>query len=131
MATPGTPKPAPQGSWLALVYYYIATTIGLAVLIGGLIGGLHGLVTTALPQFSDEVRYNSYVATAPDGSKTEVTPQDEEQARADARERARIGGLADALYGGVAVIVGGPVFFWHLRQARRREPGLLAPTTRS
>jgi hypothetical protein len=113
------------GFWLPSVYYYVATAIGLIVVLIGLIGGLRGLVTAALPQLSSEVRYAaSPVYGKPDGSV--VTPQDKEQAKADAMAQARIGGYADALYGAVAVVVGGPVFWWHLRQARRREPELLA-----
>ena len=57
---------------------------------------------------------------------TKVSPVDEDEARADAIDRARLGGYADALYGAVAVVVGAPVFAWHLRQARRREPDLAA-----
>ncbi len=109
------------GGWLPQVYYYLATAIGLAILLVGLIGGLHGLVTAALPQLSSEARYAAPV-TAPDGSKSPATQEERNQARADALERARLGGLADAVYGGVTVLVGLPVFWWHLRQARRREP---------
>jgi ABC-type cobalamin transport system permease subunit len=61
-----------------------------------------------------------------------MAPADEAKAKADAIERARLGGYSDALYGAVTVAVGAPVFLWHLRQARRREPELLAaqsPTT--
>jgi hypothetical protein len=106
-----------------MVYYYLATAIGLVVLLFGLIGGLRGLVTAAVPQISSDVRYASY-PVKPDG--TPAAPTDEAKARADAIDRARIGGYADALYGAVAVVVAMPVFVWHLRQARRREPDLLA-----
>jgi ABC-type cobalamin transport system permease subunit len=111
------------GWWLPMVYYYLATAIGLVVLLFGLIGGLRGLVTAAIPEISSEVRYSSYIMK-PDG--TQASPAEEDKLRADAIERARIGGYADALYGAVAVVVGLPVFVWHLRQARRREPELLA-----
>jgi hypothetical protein len=113
------------GFWLPSVYYYVATAIGLSIMLFGLIGGLRGLVTAALPQLSGEVRYASSASyPKPDG--TVATPQDKEQAKADAMDQARLGGYADALYGAVAVAVGAPVFWWHLRQARRREPELLA-----
>jgi hypothetical protein len=115
------------GWWLPMVYYYLATAIGLVVLLFGLIGGLRGLVTAAIPEVSSEVRYSGYVMK-PDG--TQATEAEEAELRGDAIERARIGGYADALYGAVAVVVGLPVFVWHLRQARRREPELLAaPST--
>jgi hypothetical protein len=112
------------GWWLPMVYYYLATAIGLVVLLIGLIGGLRGLVTAAVPELSNEVRYSTYVVK-PDG--TPADPGQEAELREDALERARIGGYADALYGAVAVVVALPVFGWHLRQARRREPDLLAP----
>ena len=115
-----------SGWWLPMVYYYLATAIGLVILLVGLIGGLRGLVAAALPELSNDVRYSADMIK-PDG--TRISPTDEERARADAIERARLGGYADALYGGVAVVVGLPVFAWHLRQARRREPELLSATT--
>jgi hypothetical protein len=111
------------GWWLPMVYYYLATAIGLVVLLFGLIGGLRGLVTAAIPEVSSDVRYSSYVIK-PDG--TQASPAEEDKLHADAIERARIGGYADALYGAVTVVVALPVFAWHLRQARRREPELLA-----
>jgi ABC-type cobalamin transport system permease subunit len=107
--------------WLPSVYYYLATVIGLSVLLFGLVGGLRGLVTAALPQISSEVRYSAYEVRSPDGTVKGMTAEDKAAAKADAIERARIGGYADALYGAVAVLVGAPVFLWHLRQARRRE----------
>jgi hypothetical protein len=118
------------GWWLPMIYYYLATAIGLVVLLFGLISGLRGLVTAAVPELSDEARYTSYVY-GPNG--TPINKSEEAELRADAIERARIGGYADALYGAVTVVVALPVFVWHLRQARRREPELLAaqanPTT--
>ena len=111
------------GWWLPMVYYYLATAIGLVVLLVGLIGGLRGLVTAAIPEISSDVRYSSYIMK-PDG--TQASQAEEDKLRADAIERARLGGYADALYGAVTVAVGLPIFVWHLRQARRREPELLA-----
>ncbi len=113
------------GFWLPSLYYYLAAAIGLVIALVGVIGGLRGLVTAALPQIASEVRYAGYPGTTgPTGAP--LTPQERDQARADAIAAARVGGYADALYGTVAVIVGTPVFVWHLRQARRREPELLA-----
>jgi hypothetical protein len=129
VAAMGSPEEAQMatqhrpGWWLPMVYYYLATAIGLVVLLIGLIGGLRGVVNAALPELSSDIRYSSYLIK-PDG--TQLSPAEEEKARADAIERARLGGYGDALYGAVAVVVGLPVFVWHLRQARRREPELLA-----
>jgi hypothetical protein len=117
------------GAWLPSVYYYLAAIVGLVILLVGLIGGLRGLVTAAVPGISNEVRYPAYApAFDKTGNPITPTPDEEARARADAEERARIGGLADALYGAVAVVVATPVFLWHLRQARRREPELLGLT---
>ncbi len=110
------------GWWLPMVYYYLATAIGLVVLLFGLISGLRGLVTAAVPELSNDVRYGSYVY-GPNGTPANKS---EAELRADAIERARVGGYADALYGAVSVVVALPVFVWHLRQARRREPELMA-----
>jgi hypothetical protein len=115
------------GAWLPSVYYYVATAIGLIIMLIGLVGGLRGLVTAAVPEISNDVRYSSVATPAgkPDGSTP--TQQEQQQAHDDAVHRARIGGYADALYGAVSVVVGAPVFWWHLRQARRREPELMSP----
>ena len=115
------------GAWLPMVYYYLATAIGLAILLFGLVGGLRGLVTAALPQLSSEARYATYQPAAPDGSPAKLTEQESAQARKNTLEQARIGGFSDALSGAVGVVVGLPVFVWHLRQARRREPELHGP----
>jgi len=115
-----------RGRWIPLVYYYVATLIGLTILLVGLIGGLQGLVKAAIPQISDEVRFAEQERPVfrDDGRRDQEEESDEERARrkADAIERARIGGLAAGLNGLVAVVVGAPVFAWHLRQARRKEP---------
>ncbi|MBW3589793.1 MAG: hypothetical protein KY429_10275 [Actinobacteria bacterium] len=119
-------QPQPRkGRWIPLVYYYVATLIGLTILLIGLIGGLQGLVKAAIPQISDEVRFAERErAVFPDDARRDPKESDEEhdRRRADAIERARIGGLAAGLNGMVAVVVGAPVFAWHLRQARRKEP---------
>jgi hypothetical protein len=93
----------------------------------GLVGGLRGLVTAALPEISSDVRYSTVAPVPGKPDATTLTPQEQQQAHDDAVHRARIGGYADALYGAVSVVVGAPVFWWHLRQARRREPELMAP----
>lgn len=113
------------GAWLPLVYYYLATVIGLGILLFGVVGALRGAVDAALPQLSSEARYLAYETRAPDGAKEELTEQEREALRAEALERARLGGIAEILYGAVGIAVGLPVFVWHLRQARRREPELL------
>jgi hypothetical protein len=116
-----------RGSWLPHVYYYLATAVGLIILLIGLIGGLRGLVTAAFPEISSEVRYAATIPYPVEKTGTTLTPAEQEQLRQDAIHRARIGGYADALNGAVAVVVGAPVFWWHLRQARRREPELSVP----
>jgi hypothetical protein len=119
---------ARKGRWLPLVYYYLATAVGLAILLFGLIGTLQGLLTAALPQVSSEARYA--VLEAPKlepraDQSSEPTEAERERAEKQAIERARLGGFERALRGVVNLVVGAPVFFWHLRQARRREPELL------
>jgi hypothetical protein len=115
------------GAWLPSVYYYVATAIGLIITLVGLIGGLRGLVTAALPEISSEVQNVSVAPVPGKPIGSTLTPQDQQQAHDDAVHRARVGGYADALNGAVAVVVGAPVFWWHLRQARRREPELTSP----
>jgi hypothetical protein len=62
----------PRRRWLPLVYYYLATLVGLVVLLFGVIGGLNGLVQAALPQLAPEVRFAvSERAPAPEGGQAE------------------------------------------------------------
>lgn len=112
-----------RGRWIPLVYYYLATVIGLSIMLVGLIGGLQGLVKAAIPQISDEVRFAR--ADRPidrNGRVVEISELDEERAKAEAVENARLSGFAAALEGLVTAVVGTPIFLWHLRQARRSEP---------
>lgn len=114
---------ARRGRWLPLVYYYLATIVGLTITLVGVIGGLHGLVQAVLPEAGDEVRFSVVEPRfAPDGREIEFSDVQQEKIRADAIERARIGGYFNALQGLVTAVVGVPVFLWHLRQARRKEP---------
>lgn len=115
-----------RGRWIPVVYYYLATAVGLAITLVGLIQGLHGLVIAAIPQVSDEVRFISVERHfGPEGEKVRLTEEEKTEAREEAIERARLGGFAGALKGLITALVGAPVFFWHLRQARRREPAWL------
>lgn len=115
-----------RGRWLPLVYYYLATIVGLALVLTGVIGGLHGLVTAAFPSTSPEVIF-SEPRFDPEGRPIGETATEKAEREADARERARLGAFAGAIRGGITGLVGAPVFFWHLRQARRKEPEWLGP----
>src|SRR5882724_9846850 len=53
--------------WIGLVYYYLATAVGLAIMLAGVIGSLQGLVTAALPRISSEARFADVEAPKPDG----------------------------------------------------------------
>lgn len=112
-----------RGRWIPLVYYYLAAAIGLTIMLVGLIGGLHGLVKSAIPAIADEVRFADVERPiGPDGRREEISEPERERRKAEAIENARLSGFAAALEGLVTAAVGAPVFFWHVRQARRREP---------
>ena len=112
-----------RGRWIPLVYYYLATVIGLTIMLVGLIGGLQGLVKAAIPQISDEARYAQVERPlVRSGRQIDFDEEAEERARANAIENARLSGFAAALEGLVTAAVGAPIFLWHLRQARRSEP---------
>jgi ABC-type cobalamin transport system permease subunit len=105
--------------WIGLVYYYLATAVGLAIMLAGVIGTLQGLVTAALPRISSEARFADVEAPKPDG--VQLTEAERSERRREAIERARLGGWDQALRGAVTTVVGAPVFVWHLRQARRKD----------
>lgn len=112
-----------RGRWIPLVYYYLATLIGLTIMLVGLIGGLQGLVKAAIPQISDEVRFAQVERPIDrNGRQIDFDEEDEQRAKAKAIENARLSGFAAALEGLVTAAVGTPIFLWHLRQARRSEP---------
>lgn len=132
-------EPRRAGRWIPVVYYYLATVIGLVILLIGLIQGLQGLTRAAFPDLSPELRFfdggHGFEAheppPGPEGravvrSERKLSARETEDLRREreqqARRAARLGGFADAVEGLIAAIVGGPVFFWHLRQARRKEP---------
>ncbi|MFN2610381.1 MAG: hypothetical protein ABR507_05850 [Actinomycetota bacterium] len=117
-----------KGRWIPIAYYYLATVVGLTIVLVGTIGGLQGLISVAVPQVSEDVRFSS-PEFPPDQKAVVSTPaqrerfeSDRKEARVRAIKDARLGGIGDALRGLVAALVGAPVFFWHLRQARRRDP---------
>lgn len=107
-----------RGRWLPLVYYYLATVVGLTILLVGLISGAQSLVDAIWPEASDTVRYE-YGIYSPEENPSE---REREESRENAIETARLGGYAGAVKGLIAALVGLPVFIWHLRQARRKEP---------
>lgn len=121
--------------WLPLVYYYLAAAVGLVLLLVGLVGGLRGLVHAALPNLTVEVTWSENdcrqrgvagpVAEKPMAEQPARTPTPAEIAvcARESEERVARRGLGEALDGLVMVVVAGPFFVWHLRQARRREPG--------
>lgn len=111
-----------RGRWLPLIYYYLATLVGLVITLVGLIGGLQALVQAAFPELSGEVIYSESPRVSPEGKPLKVSRAEERDARDEAIRRSRLQGFAEALRGGIAAAVGAPVFLWHLRQARRKEP---------
>lgn len=131
-------EPRRTGRWIPVVYYYLATVIGLVILLVGVIQGLRGLAKAAFPELSDEVRYaepehgfEGREMMAPEDRiaperKKEISKAELVKLKAARKEeairRARLGGFSEAVEGLIAAMVGAPVFFWHLRQARRKEP---------
>lgn len=116
-----------RGRWIPLVYYYLATVVGLTIFLVGLISGAQSLVDAIWPEASDSVRYEYGFSTPVDDEPSE---KELARAREAAIEAARLGGYSGAVKGIIAGIIGLPVFFWHLRQARRKEPewlGVPAP----
>lgn len=114
-----------RGRWLPLVYYYLATVVGLVIMLVGIIGALRGLVQAIIPEASNEVRFSiaEQPRLTPEGKEAkELTGAEKDKVRAESIERARLGGYFNALQGLVTAVVGAPVFVWHLRQARRKEP---------
>jgi hypothetical protein len=119
-----------RGRWVPLVYYYLATVVGLVLVLTGLIGGLNGVVTAVAPRTADPFLFFE-PPFDPEGRPIELSPREEAKQEADALDRARQSGIAGAIRGGSTAVVGFPVFFWHLRQARRKEPEWLGPAPSS
>jgi hypothetical protein len=94
-------RPAPFSGKAAYVisqtYYYVAAVVGVGLLLGGVIATLIGLREWIFP------------ATPEAGGSPFI------EGGSDDAVRAILGGLAFAIPGGL-------VFWWHLREARRREP---------
>lgn len=116
-----------RGRWLPLVYYYLATVVGLAITLTGLIGGLNGAVTAAFPTTGEDFIY-SEPPYDEQGNPIRESKSEKAEREAEARELSRRSGIAGAIRGATTGIVGFPVFFWHLRQARRKEPEWLGLT---
>lgn len=93
------PVPRPPGrSWIALVYYYIAALIGLVIVITGAI-----------------IAVNSAV----DALFFDPPPEQQEFVYYDEDDRGDH--LESALKGLLTAAVGAPIFWWHVRQARRTD----------
>ncbi|HYZ93883.1 MAG TPA: hypothetical protein VFA34_16035 [Actinomycetota bacterium] len=107
--------------WLPLIYYYLATVIGLVITLTGVIGGVSGLVTAAFPRTGDEYIY-SEPPYDDKGNPIKETPVEREERESEDLEISRQSGFAGGIRGGITAGVGAPVFVWHLRQARRKEP---------
>lgn len=124
-----------RGRWISLLYYYLAAMVGLVITLVGIIGGLQALVGAAFPQLSDEVRFSHQELRSPESApplkrgRDRDAPTEGELAaiRDEAEERARLNGFAGGLRGLIAALVGAPVFLWHIRQARRKEPEWFGP----
>jgi uncharacterized protein DUF5671 len=77
-------------------YYYVAAVVGIGLLLGGVIAALIGLREWIFP-----VMPEAHASPFLEGSDDAI--------------RSILGGLAFAIPGGLT-------FWWHLREARRREP---------
>ncbi|MEO7803742.1 MAG: hypothetical protein ABIS18_04735 [Actinomycetota bacterium] len=113
--------PKVKGRWLPSVYYYLATIIGLGFMLGGVTSTLIGLRHAVLPELGDQYYSTPYI----EGEQKKPSVADEKRIRAENIENERRRGWSKAIDGAIFSLVGAPVFFWHLRQARRREPELL------
>ena len=98
-------RPAPFTGKAAYVisqsYYYVAAVVGVGLLLGGVIAALIGVREWIFPATPD-VTGSPYLE---EGSDDAI--------------RSILGGLAFAIPGGL-------MFWWHLREARRREPQAVA-----
>ena len=115
-----------RGRWVPLVYYYLASIIGLTMLLFGVIGAANGLVNVAFPRASEEFAYSRPVYDER-GKSVDDSPREKAAREAEALERARAVGLSRSIRGGIMAVVAVPVFVWHLRQARRKEPEWVGP----
>jgi hypothetical protein len=110
--------------WSGYVYYYVASLIGLGLLIAGVIGIFNGAIQVAAPASAPEYRYR--VPEVPKleespGATAPAQPQNRRQLERDAATAVRREGVYRAARGLVLAVVGTPVFAWHIRRARRLE----------
>lgn len=123
--------------WATLIYYYLVALVSLSFVIAGTIGAGYNLIQAAFPQLSPDVRYwdqslgynSGWVrpAPGPPGDRAELTLRDQQSrttlitTRKATTDRLRDEGFYKALQFAVFAVVGFPVFFWHIRRARRHE----------
>lgn len=105
-------------SWVTLLYYYVAALIGLIIVIVGILIALHALLDVIF--FEDPLEgltSDSSTVTSGDTVQFAELPGPFSPSRGD---KAKL-----ILRGLVTAAVGAPVFWWHLREARRseRSPG--------
>lgn len=110
-----------KGKWVPSLYYYLATIVGLGFLLGGVTATLIGLRRAVIPELTEN--YSYYEGPYEEGKQPGKAEQQRQREQNIDNERRR--GWSKAIDGAIFSLVGAPVFFWHLRQARRREPELL------
>ncbi|MGI9193639.1 MAG: hypothetical protein ACR2FO_03915 [Actinomycetota bacterium] len=103
-----------------MLYYYLATILGLTLLLVGSISAAQGLVHRAIPESSPDY-YVETTKSGENGKDVSLSPSELAKAKAQARQEARQTGAGEALDGLIEAIVGAPVFLWHLTQVRKRE----------
>lgn len=111
-------------SWIGTAYYYIASLIGLAMIIAGTVGMLQSGLDALFPRASSDYQWRSVPEPIfVDGRDTPATPSPaEKRARQqEAVDQIRAESTRDAVGSGIIAAVGAPVFLWHIRRARARE----------
>ncbi len=98
---PGSAGGSPRQSWIALLYFYLVAIIGLVIVITGAI--------IAVNSFVDWIFFDP----PPDPPEGEFYGFYED----------RDDKLKVALQGLLTAAIGAPIFWWHLREARRRDAG--------
>lgn len=115
-----------QRHWTGHVYYYVASLVGLGLLVAGLVTTSTGLLKAALPRSAPEFAYakeEQFFRVEPKSGKPAETPTPAERRENERNAESRITreGVFSAAQGGFLVIIGAPIFVWHIRRARERE----------